>query len=297
MFPHAASGHRPGSNGQSTQRPPSRGVAGGGLREERSRAKFEKLEALYDFPEVIKSREALKDKVLKNPQGPTSRKHAEFQKPQGEMVKDWMLAERQRADQLAEERWTAKYVEWHNNNIAQPGGISVLSSAFKGDEGGSAPATVLSLDPNDEEVVALLKQTESYHLEATQWSNKREQLERDIVRLQEELQAEQPRKAHVEKLLSATVDDRDAWAASASRHEDMRKRFVSEQHHTSSLVSELHGQLATIGNTLQVESRNLEPQPDADEEQKREEAARKIQARARGRAGRRRAAAKRKMRR
>lgn len=254
-------GSLPGSNGNSVQRPSSRGAAVGSLKEERSRAKFEKLQAVYDFPDALKKQHALRDKVLSSS---PSRSKKSPERTQAELIKDWLSSERKQADERAERHWKAKFVEWHQELITkQEAAAKERADNLRRGRGMSDPGDLQSpqsesgswpgLDPNDPDVIAILEQAESYQQKASQLVSNKEQLAIEIVRFREELKAEQQRRASVEKLLQVATEDRDAWSASAQRHELMQKRFALEQHETHAQVAELNTQLTSIRNTLNTE--------------------------------------------
>lgn len=240
----------------------------GNFREERYRAnlaKHEKREALYDFPDALKSRMALQDKILRSSPG-RSKKNESPQRRPDELVGDWLSAERRHADELAEQHWKAKFVEWHrklcdgedakfrkadecapNKRRSLSGSEEVFNPSV--DLASSWPG----LDPNDPEAIAIRKQTESYKQETTKLITKQAQVEHEISRYKAELQAEQQRRVHVENLLGTAIEERDAWSASASRHELMRKRSLNEHKEASSQVAELNSQLGAISKTLTVQ--------------------------------------------
>lgn len=255
------SGSRPCSEGNGLQRSSSRGDTGGSTREERARAKFVKLESMYDFPEATKSRVALSNKVLGCSPDRAKKDDA---RPQSELINDWLCAERVRADKISEKHWKDKFVEWHTQLIAKPGTEPFCRSPKNlsdSEQGQSflSPESVgwKGLDPNDPEVLAIRKQAELFKQGTTQLCTKQKMLERDISRFGEELEEEQLRRTNLDEMLLKMTEDRDAWNASAERHDIMRKRFLQEQHETNAQVAEMHDQLATIRNTLTVEEARL----------------------------------------
>jgi len=252
--PVDSSGSRPGSNG--------------GSREERTKAKIDKREAMYENAlEVVKRREALSHKVLHTSPKVAVKKSDAPVPPSAELggdLEDWMREERKRADAVSEKKWKAKFIEWHSKHLAKEDQQLSQSlrqhSASEMDEVLSSSAQSDSivwtgLDPNDPDAVALVKQAERLQQESYQMMNRQEQLEDDINSFRDELKIEGERKANVEKLLAAMIDDRDAWSASASRHDLMRKRFVKEQRDTNTQVADLHSQLGNISDQLTVEAK------------------------------------------
>jgi len=245
------------------QRPSSRGDTGGSTREERVRAKFVKLESMYDFPEATRSRVALSNKVLGGSPDKVKKDEA---RPQSELINDWLCAERVRADKISEKHWKDKFVEWHGQLIAKPAAQHFSRSPEGGlprdaEDGQSwlTPEAVgwKGLDPNDPEVLAIRKQAELFKQGTAQMCTKQKMLERDISRFSEELEEEQQRRASLDEMLIKMTEDRDAWNASSERHDVMRKNLLQEQDETNAQVADMTNQLATIRNALTVEEARL----------------------------------------
>lgn len=93
---------------------------------ERNKARHQKREAMYDYPEVTEPREALKKKIL-GPSASTGSMRLGGVKlmpvkghPSDEQMTDWMRLERKRADERAEKKWRKKFEEWQKQGFAPP---------------------------------------------------------------------------------------------------------------------------------------------------------------------------------
>jgi hypothetical protein len=223
----------------------------------KSREKFEKLGAVYDFPEALKSREVLQAKVLKSSPGKVRQEGSD----KSELLNQWLEEERKLADAAAEEHWKAKFIDWHTTNAALAGEAverALINRRTPAEHQEDLQQSQLSesaswdLDPEDPEVVALLRETELLAEETRQMSSKHDEIERDIGRFRDEIAKEQQQREYLGKQLQLTIADRDSWSTSAARHELMRKRFAKETQETNKQVSDLQSSIAAIGDTLTV---------------------------------------------
>lgn len=254
-----AAGSRPGSHAglNITLRAVSRQSAAGSSWYEESpppsrQAKLEKIEALYNFPEAIKSREALRDKVLAG--SPNRGKRAEPQEAKSEVIQEWLRNERKEADKVAEELWRGKFVEWHtklrrkenDKGDADDQRLSMPGSPCSDTE-------AMQSFSDDPDLAALRQKTETYTEDVHKLSDMQGKLESEVVRIRDELEAERQRRANMEKTLQTAIEDRDAWSSSAQRHELMRKRLLREQQETNAQVAEMQSQIGAISSTLMVD--------------------------------------------
>lgn len=229
----------------------------------RSRAKHKEREALYDYPEVIQRREALKDKVLA--MSPRRPRAANCHQRPDEMISVWMSGERQEAEKAAEKYWKDKFIDWHARLQAELGEDGVegvtsssnrphndsdyddLESSFHSESG-----MWLGLDPNDPDAAAIVMRTETLKQETSQLSRKQDQLEQDVARAKEQLQVEKHRRKALEEKVRRVVEERDAWCASSQRHEAMEKVIVKEQQDTNAHVAEIERHVASLQQQMKA---------------------------------------------
>lgn len=241
-------------------------------RKDRGLAKHELRRAVYDFPEVTKSREALQAQVLQGKKfSPTSLAKAKDDPGDepGDVIKEWLTAERKAADVEARKKWKENFAAWHKRSFPslQDRAFLMQQSSDSEAEMPISPASPTSevsavwagLDPDDPTADAIVKQTQAYKENTQELKSKEVQLKRDIGRLKDELEVERQRRANLDKLLKDTTEDRSAWEASANRHEIMRTRLQEEQRITMSKVLEVESKLLSISNALQVREAGLPP--------------------------------------
>jgi hypothetical protein len=228
-------------------------------RQDKARQKHEQRKGVYDFPEVLRSRERLSNTVLKGKGSSPGRKQESIQDDNSNLIQQWLAAETQRADVVAKEKWKTNFVNWHNrvfqSDQDQADAFQFQGSISESEDplSPSGSASWVGLDPADPDAVAIRKQTESYKRQANQMTTKQEQLKRDIQRVTNELEVEQRRRGNLNEMLRGRIDEKNAWQASAAKYENLNKKVQQETQDLVSRIATMQMQLGQIGNTLKVD--------------------------------------------
>jgi len=190
--------------------------------------KVKRREALYDFPEALCSRQALVNKVL--PIGlnldKLNRKghhHADDE------VAAWIQAERTRADNLAQKKWSNKFQQWKEEFLLK-GPASLEDPAATNTPSDAIPGVIEAAECRTHDRL----------------SGELGRLGEELGRLNEELQKEHSLKSALERRLHEMIVERDGWKMRAIRSQESVQKAIRKKQGVTEQISEMSQLLKKI---------------------------------------------------